>query len=281
MKIKGFVVWGILLLCFAGLAVYITILSGNLYGDKDSTHFSYHSDKDITDYITYRVEIGDFVISEQLEGCVVYDEDAITEYLINKGDAAGIKVIPGQLVKANEALYYKNGKSVPTKSDGRVIDIDIDSDIAIKVLDYTKSAVVAVVTEKRQNYLDESAKIYGSVNGGNKELLQLKSINPNIADGGFEIRISNSFSMYGNSKIDICIEYGVKEKTVFVPNEYIKKTDRGNAYVTMLDLNGDEVKVFVQTGEESNGKTELIDAETIVGKEIVIDVREAVIDGNR
>lgn len=282
MKQKGLILGFVICVCLIGLTLYITKMTRNLFGEPDDEYEEEidREEESKDKYVVYQVSPGLFVVSDTLTGEVVFDDDAVGKYTFDDAKESDIKVKVGQMVKKNETLGYSNGKSVVSKADGIVVDVKRGDACEIQLLDYAKSRIRVRVPQNRQTLFHAGVQVFGSYEKEENIPLELVKIEPRVDMDCFEVYFENKFSIYENTQVGISITYLEKEDTIFVPREFVKTETNGRQYVTVREDNDNTMKYYVIVGEENSRNYELLDAEELSGRRIVVDIKEAAIDGN-
>ncbi len=279
---KRIVILCVLLCVLCGMSFVVVGIATGLIGTKETAVYDLNIEDNNTDkYIQYTISEGSLDISEELEGNVIYDENAIKviEQTAAKSNVE-IHFGVGQKVNKDDVICTNGTTVIKAPVSGKIIDVKRDEKITITMVDYTQSVIKASVSEEYQDKVNSVTSIYASYNGAEEIAMEISSISPVIEEGVFDIFFVNKFEAFDNSKVKIRINYETKDNVVIVPKEFISFDNSKKAYIKIMNEYDEIKKIYVSLGSENSSTYELLDAYDLIGKTAVVDKEEIMIKGS-
>lgn len=272
----------VLLVLFSVSSLAIVGLATGILDKKDENDYVYQdASKEEDKYIQYVVETGTMEISEIIDGYIGYRDNAIVYVEAEKASEYEIYGKISDMVRKDDVLGLNGSKELKAPVDGKIVDIRIgEKVILIGVVDYAQSYIKVSIPEKYQNRITSSTVITGNFQG-NTEQLSIKGIVPAVSEGGYELDLNNPFDLYENTKVAVTVNFDVKERATILAKEAVRFNAEGKAYVNVLQEDGSTRKTYITLGEQNLTSYEITDGEELIGKTVVVNKEELMLDEDK
>lgn len=267
---------------FIVAALAIIGLATGIIGNNQSETVIRSEEDGLDKYTEYIVQLGDLNLKENLEGLAAYNEDSIV--VLNYEDSknsGNLHFSVGDMVEKDQVLYTYGNKNEKSPVNGRITDIKRSEDyVEITIVNYENTDISVSIPAKYQNVLNSDTKITGTYNDTTYQL-NIKSINPSVVEGSFTIVLDNVFGVYENTPINITLDLGVKENVVMVNQRYIRYDSQEKPYVEYYNDEGTVSKYYVILGTCNSEMYEIIDGEGLIGRTVLVDKKELMINEDK
>jgi len=273
---RGWLLVVIMVIAMGAASAYVATVAKNLYHVDDSGVRDFiRTDRPEDKYIRGMVEKGSFVLSEQLEGRVVFRDDAVVLHEMTfTAEHARVRCTAGDTVGQGDVLCENGENRLLSDATGLVLTVvENEESVQVSVLDMARSDILVQIPEARQKRFGAETVFVGSYDGESRDV-SVSSVDARIEGNGFSVLLTNPFEVFENTVIPIEVTYEIKENAVIVPSEYIHRDTDGTNYVLVQGTSGELIKREVHLGEDNGTFTELINAESLVGKDVFVDKKE-------